>query len=182
MSEIVAKVRDAVPSACQTSKCDKDGCSVSMRGAPRPRVIIDMDCKKLVIQGSRCDYLFVSEDQNSAWVVPIELKSGRFKVSTVKDQLQGGAQFAQALLANGDQFNFVPVLAHGKPIHPLDMNRLRAVRINLRGKKQQPRLIGCGDPLPIFQPSLRGGGSGRSSPASTMRRRSAARSGNRSTT
>ena len=35
---------------------------------------------------------------------------------------------------------------------------------------------------PPPQPSLRGGGSGLSSPASTIRRRSAARSGNRSTT
>ena len=181
MNQILAKIRKAVPSVCRTSMCDKDGCSVSMKGAPRPHVIIDMDCKKLGIRGSRCDYLFISKkDQNSAWVVPIELKSGRFDVSKVRDQLQGGARFAQTLLARGDQFDFVPILAHGKPIHRAEMYRLRAVRITFRGKKQQPRLIGCGAPLPVLQPSFRGSGSGRSRPDSTTRRRLPTRFGSKS--
>ena len=147
MSGIVAKVKNVVPPACQTSKYSKDGCSVSMKGAPPLRVMIDMDCRKLSVQGSRCDYLFVSEHQGSAWVVPIELKSGTVRASEVRDQLQGGARFAQTLLAVGDPFSFVPVLAHGKAIHRLDLNKLRRIRINLGGKTQQPRLIKCGEPV-----------------------------------
>ena len=150
MNGIVARFKKDIPSACQTSKCDKDGCSVSLKDAPRFRAIVDMDCKELTIRGSRCDYLFVVEDQGHTWVVPIELKSGGIKVPKVREQLQGGAKFAQRLLVKGDQFNFVPVLAHGKPIHPLDLDRLRAIRINLQGKRQQPRLIRCGDRLPMF--------------------------------
>ena len=147
MNGLVAKVRNVVPPACQTSRHGKDGCSVSMKGAPTPRVTVDMDCKRLGIQGSRCDYLFVGEHQGSAWVVPIELKSGKVRTSEVRDQLQGGAQFAQTLLAAGDQFNFVPVLVHGKSIHRLELNKLRQARISLRGKIQQPRLIKCGEPV-----------------------------------
>ena len=126
---------------------------MSMSGVPRERVIVDMDCKKLVISGSRCDYLFVSEHRNNAWVIPIELKSGKFNVGKVRAQLQGGAQFAQTLLDNRDQFHFLPVLAHGGPIHPADMRKLRKVRIAMEGKIQQPKLIRCGAPLPIFQTS-----------------------------
>ena len=147
MSGLVAAVRNGVPPACQTSRCNKDGCSVSMKGASHPRVIVDMDCKALDIQsGSRCDYLFVSEDESSVWVALIELKSGEVKASEVGEQLQGGALFAQQLLSIGDQFNFVPVLAH-KSIHRLERNKLRRVRIRLRGKTRQPVLIKCGDPV-----------------------------------
>ena len=106
-----------------------------------------MDCKKLGIQGSRCDYLFVGEHRDRAWVVPIELKSGKVRASEVRDQLQGGARFAQTLLAAEDHFNFVPVLAHGKSIHRLELAKLRQVRINLRDKIQQPKLIKCGEPV-----------------------------------
>ena len=147
MIGIVAKVKNVVPPACQTSKYSKDGCSVSMKGAPPLRVMIDMDCKELGVQGSRCDYLFVGEHQNRAWVVPIELKSGKVRASEVRDQLQGGAQFAQTILATGDHFNFGPVLAHGKSIHRLELNKLRQARISLGSKIQQPKLIKCGEPV-----------------------------------
>jgi len=109
MNEIIARIKKRIPSACQTSKCDKDNCSVSLQGTSRLRVIIDMDCKEISIKGSRCDYLFVGEDQGRTWVVPIELKSGGIKVPNVRDQLQGGARFAQKLLVKEDKFNFVPV-------------------------------------------------------------------------
>lgn len=118
-----------------------------MKGAPRLRVTVDMDCKHLGIQGSRCDYLFICEHQSRTWVVPVELKSGKFKVSDVRDQLQGGAQFAQTLLTAGDQFSFAPVLVHGKSVHRLELTKLRGIKISLRGKTEQPRLIRCGDPV-----------------------------------
>ncbi len=147
MSGLVAAVQNAVPAHCQSSRCSKDRCSVSMKGAPPLRVIIDMDCTTLVISGSRCDYVFISEDENSVWVAPIELKSGEVKASNVEEQLQGGAQFARQFFTAKDQFNFVPVLAHGKSVHRLERNKLRQARIRLRGKIQQPVLIRCGDPI-----------------------------------
>ena len=147
MSGLVAAVKNVVPPACQTSRCGKDGCSVSMQGAPPLRVIVDLDCTALDISGSRCDYLFISEDEGGVWVAPIELKSGEVKASKVEEQLQGGAWFAQQFFTAEDQFNFVPVLAHGKSVHRLERNKLRWVRIRLRGKIQQPVLIRCGDPM-----------------------------------
>lgn len=148
MNGFVAAVKNRVPLDCQTSRCSKDGCSVSMQGAPRLRIVVDMDCKTLGIRsGSRCDYLFVGEDESSVWVAPIELKSGKVVASKVKEQLQGGAQFAQKLITVGDPFNFVPVLAHGKSIHRLERKKLRQVRIRLRDRIRQPVLIKCGDPM-----------------------------------
>ena len=118
-----------------------------MEGAPRLRVIVDLDCAVLGILGSRCDYLFVSRDEGGVWVVPIELKSGEVKASMVQEQLQGGAQFAQQFFTMEEPFNFVPILAHGKSIHRLERNKLRKVRIQLRDRRQQPVLIKCGDPV-----------------------------------
>lgn len=92
MSGCVAAVKKAVPPDCQSPRCSKDGCSVSMKGAPRLRVIVDLDCAALGISGSRCDYLFVSKDESGVWVVPIELKSGEVKASKVEEQLQVGTQ------------------------------------------------------------------------------------------
>ena len=147
MSAIVARIKKVVPQSCQTSRHSKDGCSVSMKGAPRLRVTVDMDCEDIEIQGHRCDYLFVCGHDNRTWVVLIEMKSGKFRVSDVKDQLQGSALYTQTLLAAGDQFIFVPVLAHGKSVHRLDLTKLRQVKVTLRDKIEQPKLIRCGEPV-----------------------------------
>ena len=77
MTGLVEAVRAKVPSGCIARGCSAQGCSVSMRDAPRPNVIVNMDCDGLGIrQGDRrCDFMFVSDD--GGWVVALELKRGK---------------------------------------------------------------------------------------------------------
>ena len=107
---------------------------------------LDCDAPQSRQQGKRCDYLFVGEEAETAWVVPIELKSGGFKATAAAEQLRGGAALAASWLPDG-AFNFVPVLAHGRGIHRRELNKLRSERIELRGQARNIMLIHCRQPL-----------------------------------
>ena len=54
---------------------------------------------------------------------------------------------ANALLPEGNQLKFVPILAHGKSIHKNDLKKLRSKKVQLRGLARQIVLVKCGDPL-----------------------------------
>ena len=108
-----------------------------------------MDCAALPIPDDRkrCDYLFVGEGGDATLVAPIELKSGRFRISAVLEQLEGGVKVADQWLPKGSSFRFVPVLAHGRTIHRNDLKKLRAGELQLRGQKKRAELIKCGEAL-----------------------------------
>ncbi len=124
---------------------------MSLKGAPTDHVLVDLDCETLQSrhQGKRCDYLFVGGEANTVWVVPIELKSGRFKASEAAEQLRGGAALTASWLTDGSMFNLVPVLAHGPGIHKQVFKQLRSERIRLRGQARQIETIRCGQPLRV---------------------------------
>ena len=149
MSKLVTAVAGNICSRCHAKRCNKKNCSVSMQKAPTRRVVVDLDCDDLQIPGNqkRCDYLFVGEENNTTWVVPIELKSGGLKAQDVVDQIQAGAGLADAWLPQEGSFQFVPVLAHGKGIHSKDLQILRDRKIKLRGQKKQTVLVRCGRAL-----------------------------------
>ena len=151
MSKSVHVLKKRVPGCCLVTRCDRDGCGLSLQGTPPERVIIDMDCDALGIPDNqnRCDFLFVcKQNERTIWVVPIELKSGDVKsVNEVVKQLEGGAKKADAWLLQSAQFQFVPVLAHGKSIHKADLRKLRSQKIQLRGKPRKIALVKCGDRL-----------------------------------
>ncbi len=149
MTGSVAKLTARVDNSCRSMKCNKDGCKVDLRGTPTNRLIIDMDCKALgMTNETRCDYLFVGEENKITWVVPIELKGGGVSsVTHVAKQLNGGAKLAEKLLLSGLKFQFVPVLAHGRPIHRSLRSQLRKEKIKLRGMEQKIKTIKCGDQL-----------------------------------
>ena len=119
-----------------------------MKGAPNSRLIVDMDCAALAIpdEKARCDYLFIGERGDDVWVTPIELKSGKFGGGDVVKQLQGGACVAESLPV-GDPVRFIPVLAHGKGIHPQQLKSLRKRRVLFQKKEYQVTLIRCGQPI-----------------------------------
>ena len=81
MSEVVAAFAANVPPPCRAGCCERDGCSVDLVGCSARRAIVDMDCLVLPIpEGQRrCDYIFVGEEDDTTWVVPIELKSGTIR-------------------------------------------------------------------------------------------------------
>lgn len=149
MSGLVDAVAGRVCDQCHVTRCNKEGCLVSLNGAPRLRVIVDMDCKALQIPSARkrCDYLFVGEENTVSWVVPMELKKGRFKAKDVVGQLRGGARTAEKWLPPGGSFQFVPVLVHGRRIHPEERKLLRSTKIKLGGQERQTELLCCGGKL-----------------------------------
>ena len=111
------------------------------------RILIDMDCDAFDVgRGMRCDYVFVGEGTGGAWVVPLELKSGAFRGENAAQQLQAGADAADAWLPSGAAFTLVPVLAH-RGIHRKQHERLRGAKITLRGQVRQPLLVRCGTRL-----------------------------------
>ena len=149
MSGTVTACANQVPASCHATRCNKDGCRVGLQGAPRERIIIDMDCEALPIPPNqkRCDYLFVGEESNTTWVAPIELKSGGLKANEVLEQLKEGISMADMLLPQRTSFQFVPVLAHGKGIHRNELKKLRSGKMQLRGQRKGVVLIRCGDPV-----------------------------------
>lgn len=117
--------------------------------APKPGLLIDLDCGHLRLSGqTRCDYLFVAEENGvAAWVVPLELKSGRFNVNHVTKQLQAGADLADRWLSDDTSFRLVPVLAHEKPIHRQGRDNFRRTTVGLCERKRRIVLLRCGEPL-----------------------------------
>ena len=149
MSGLVESVSDKVPLQCHAKRLRKEGCSVSMEGISVARIVVDLDCNELDLApaSKRCDYLFVGEELNAAWVAAVEHKSGGVDEGQVTQQLQGGANAADKWLPAGSSFQFVPVLAHGKGVHRNDQKTLRSRKIKLRDQEKQTVLIRCGQGL-----------------------------------
>ena len=149
MMGTVAELTKKVPDCCHATRCDRDQCKVRLDGTPPNRLIIDMDCKALGLGNeTRCDYLFVSEEDKTSWVAPIELKGGGVdSVTHLANQLRGGAELATKLLPPSLAFRFVPILAHKKSIHKIDLKKLRRERIQLRGIERMIETVRCGDQL-----------------------------------
>ena len=128
MSGLVDAVRAKVfPTKCLATKCGRDGCGVSLKDAPEPRLIIDFDkpCSPLGKQATRCDYLFIAESvDRSGWIAPLELQKGGLDASKVVKQLQAGARAAEKLVLRKKPVKFRPVAAFGG-IHKAERKKLR---------------------------------------------------------
>ena len=135
MTTLVEFIRTKVPQSCCARKCQAQGCSVNMKGAPEPFVLIAMDCQELSFGGDspRCDFVFFSDNGN--WVAPIELKAGKVGASELVRQLQAGAQFAERVVPKSVQVKVVPIAVCGGKAHRKELNQLRknTSRIRFRG-------------------------------------------------
>lgn len=145
----IAYLRQELPEACFTERCQRDGCSVSLAGAPSPHLVVDMDSDSLGISNdTRCDYLFVSEAGGSTCVVPIEMKQGSLNATHVVAQLQAGADYANQKLPGLREFAFVPILAHQRlPKAERDRLRHRSRAVKFRNRKALAKAIRCGAPV-----------------------------------
>ncbi len=145
----IAHLRQELPEECFVDRCQRDGCSVSLGGAPSPHVVVDMDNDSLGISNdTRCDYLFVSEAGGTTCVLPIEMKQGSLRATHVVAQLQAGADFANEQLPNLTEFKFVPILAHqGLPKAERDRLRDKSRSVKFRKQKALAKVIRCGDPI-----------------------------------
>ena len=143
---MVETVKQAFNEDCIVKTCNRDGCSVDLRGTPRPNVTVDLDGQSapFMNHATRCDYLFVA-DGNPGWVVPIELSHGQKDPNKLIKQLQAGAKAAQNVVPANAAVTFRPVFA-GKPKkHSRD--KIRKSKIHFYGKTEVIKVIKCGAPL-----------------------------------
>ena len=157
MSSLANAVRAGVSEECLTTRCQKEGCKVSLPrigrfpDRQRPYVVIDMDHSESPASqdGQRCDFLFIGNCKSQDWVVPLELKRGQPTVSEIVPQLQAGASIAEGIVPNDAELKFRPVAAYGGELKKHQWNRFkdRANRIKFRKQREGVRLIRCGTSL-----------------------------------
>lgn len=131
-------------------RCRKQGCTVSMKGAPSGRIIVDLDRRGAPINthGRRCDYLFFAENAGQqGWFAPLELKGGRLRrVSAVVAQLQAGANVGDSVVPRSLKPLFEPV-AVVKGSHRAQREQLKRSEVSFRGVVKRIKLQSCGAPL-----------------------------------
>lgn len=149
MTELVASVRDQVARGCVVSRRRKEGCSVSLQGAPAIRLIIDCDKPGGPLQQNetRCDYLFFGQDSGQAdWVVALELKGRAMDASVVIGQLQAGARAAERPVPPDSSVTFRPIVA-SKGGRKTERRAMREGRVRFRGVSEPVRMVRCGAQL-----------------------------------
>ena len=153
MCELVEVLKRNISSECHARRCTKEGCSVPLKDAPSPHLLIDMDCGALEIppDSGRCDFLFVGceSTRGAGWVVPLELKSGSPRATDIVEQLRAGAQFAEARIPAQHKPTFLPVTVYGGKLHRAESDKLKKSqnKISFRGKTYEIKLIRCNTPL-----------------------------------
>ena len=152
MKGVVGTVREKLDQRCLINGgLKKKGCKVSMNGAPSPRLIVDFDKQgsPLGQNETRCDYLFVAEeDEGRSWVVPLELQRGSLHADKVVKQLQAAASAAEGFIPSNEPVRFRPVAASGSR-HKAEVNKLKSEgnRVRFHGRSEAVRLMSCGAPL-----------------------------------
>ena len=150
-ANIVEEVRRAVPAGCVATGCRKGRCTVSLRKAPEPRVIIDLDHPQAPVgqNDKRCDYIFIG-GSDKVWVAPMELKSGKPEASEIAPQLQAGADVADKIVPRGAKVQFRPLAIYGGSA-PRDARvfKTRAYQIRFRSQSFVINLHKCRTPLAL---------------------------------
>lgn len=153
MSHVVETIRNRINSSCLSEeKMSKGKCEVDLDDAPSPSVIVDLDKPGAPLSASqvRCDYLFFGEASKTlAWVAPIEIKDGAFKVSGIVRQLQAGARASEKIIRRKNVGNFRPIAAVRGPVSRAQLFDLKrqSNQITLHRQQETVRVIGCGDAL-----------------------------------
>ena len=139
MVGLVTQVRTKVNQSCLARNIQKEGCSVSLNGAPKPRLIVDFDKigSPLGLNQVRCDYLFIAEDSsNAGWVCPMELKRGGLSASEIVAQLRAGAQVAEQIVPQNIPAEFQPVAIGRMHIAERAELRRKSNKVSFRGRQR----------------------------------------------
>ena len=138
-----------VPGECLTRRCKRDGCSVTLKDAPKSHVIIDIDYKRLPIgtREPKCDFIFLSDE--GRWVAPIELKKGSPDASQIVGQLRAGAKLAEQIVPGDIEVQFRPIVAYGGRTHRKELTEFRESKslVSFRTRKVSVTMLKCGDAL-----------------------------------
>ena len=118
MTGLVERVRNRLDTRCLVyGRLSKDGCKLSMAGAPEPRLIVDFDKpgSPLGPDVPRCDYLLIAHGIGSVgWVAPVELKRDSLHADEVVRQLQEGAYAAEKFISKKERIRFRPIAASSR--------------------------------------------------------------------
>ena len=150
MNGLLSAVRSQVAQSCIVTRCNKDGCSVSLPGDSRSRLVVDCDLAGSPFgpNQTKCDYLLFEEIQNRASrAIPIELKSGRIRARDVINQLQAGAAAVDNLIPRQVDVRLLPLLAYGS-IPKGERAAINNGTVRFRGEPERISRIRCGSPLP----------------------------------
>ena len=150
MTCFVEAVRRKIDDSCiEDGSLRRKGCEISLEDAPRPHVVIDFDKAGSPLSKSRirCEYLFVADRAGGGgWVVPMEFKSSRMRVSKVAKQLQAGARVAERLVPKQSPISFHPVAVLHEGINKRQRQDLkqRDNAVGFRGCREPVRVLLCG--------------------------------------
>ena len=154
MTGLIDIARNEVDERCLVSgKLTKDGCSVLLKDAPQPRLVVDFDKpgSPLTQNETRCDYLFFAEEDDFSWIAPIELKKGKLHAKEVIKQLQAGANVAEKVTkkwtSESEGFKFRPVAVCGGTVHKGSIKILKDNPVKFRRVFEPVRTIRCGGTL-----------------------------------
>ena len=154
MTKLVKAVRGRLPKKCFAGGMRKKGCAVSLKGVPRPNLIVDLDKPGAPLdpQDKRCDYLFFADgNEGSGWVVVLELKRGSLSAGEIIRQLRAGAVAAEEIVPEDEPVNFRPVAVFGGGIRMAERNELKKKNAKIRFHRhlEVVKLIQCGAQLTL---------------------------------
>ena len=115
-------------------------------------LLFGVDCifKKRNALGKHCDdFVFYAAKHSGETLYLIERKSRSIRASTIRDQLQGGADFIQNFSAEAKlTIKFIPWLV-SKSIRPAEVRALLQQKVTIGGCSMKIRRIKTGGCLPL---------------------------------
>ena len=153
MTTAIDAVQENTDPACHARRCRNSGCSLSLTGAPQPRILINLEHHDSPVprQEPHCDFLLVasSENGNAEWVAPIELTTGRADANKFIRQLTAGAAIADSLIPRGIPLLFRPVAAYDGEMRRAERDKLLnpVNKITFRNQRESVRAVHCRSPL-----------------------------------
>jgi len=131
----------------ETTSYTKEGCRVSMANIPSERVVLDVDLAFPPDRAltNQCDFVlfYIDTVQSKLIGVPMELKNGDVKASTVVEQLRDGARIVDNFTPRNIEIELIPILVHDG-IHKAQSERLKESRIRFRGDRIPINMTTCG--------------------------------------
>ena len=131
--------------SCVVDVVQKGSCDASLKDAPHPYVIIDLNASGAPLgpAQAKCDFLFFADPN---LVMPIEIKDGAPNVTKARRQLQAGAKAAEQLSPRGLRIVCRPVLV-SKELRRQKQFELRKARVLFRKNREKIVRLDCGAPL-----------------------------------
>ena len=154
-----SKYKGCVSHQCPGSGCgdkiERDGAAFNLNGAPAPHILVDCDappCIESPAGALRCDYIFVADDEKT-YIAPVEMTSGKKKLSEVVSQLQFGADLASRVVKGATVSVFQPVFVGELK----DMDRREWARFKKQPKSKSVEFRGERYPVEIIGENKRRG-------------------------